>query len=154
MTTTTLSVPNIELISTNGPVNLAKLKGKNIVLYFYPKDSTPGCTTESKGFRDHHQEFEKHNTLVFGVSRDSLASHEKFKCKHDMPFELIVDDEEKLCKHFDVIGDKTFFGKIIRGIVRSTFLIDTKGNVIKEWRKVRVKGHVEAVLDEVMRISS
>ena len=139
----------MELLSTNGTVNLSELKGKVIVLYFYPKNNTPGCTIESKSFRDHAEQFEALNAVIYGVSRDSLASHEKFKCKHSMPFELISDNDEKLCKYFDVIGDKSFFGKIIRGLIRSTFLIDENGTVIKEWRKVKVKSHVEDVLDTI-----
>lgn len=128
-------------------VNLAALKGKNVVIYFYPKDNTPGCTTESQDFRDHHAEFEAANTVVFGVSRDSLRVHTNFKAKHEFPFELISDPEEALCKHFDVIKLKKNYGREYMGIERSTFLINAEGVLVQEWRKVKVKGHVAEVLE-------
>ena len=128
-------------------VNLAALKGKNVVVYFYPKDNTPGCTTEGQDFRDHHAEFEAANTVVFGVSRDSLRVHTNFKAKHEFPFELISDPEEALCKHFDVIKLKKNYGREYMGIERSTFLINAEGVLVQEWRKVKVKGHVAEVLE-------
>lgn len=147
-----ITVPNKAFAATSDKsINLADHKGKYVVLYFYPKDSTPGCTIESKGFRDFYPEFNKLNTEVFGVSRDKLTSHEKFKCKHEMPFELISDTDSELCNHFGVLGEKKMFGKAFTGIIRSTFLIDPKGKVIKEWRKVKVSGHVKAVLDELKK---
>ncbi|WP_086480745.1 peroxiredoxin [Oceanospirillum sanctuarii] len=128
-------------------VNLAALKGKNVVIYFYPKDNTPGCTTEGQDFRDHHAEFEAANTVVFGVSRDSLRVHTNFKAKHEFPFELISDPEEALCKHFDVIKLKKNYGREYMGIERSTFLINAEGVLVQEWRKVKVKGHAAEVLE-------
>jgi thioredoxin-dependent peroxiredoxin len=122
------------------------LLGKPYVLYFYPKDDTPGCTLESQGFRDRHPDFGKLGVRVLGVSRDSLASHAKFQGKYALPFELLSDSDEKLCKQFDVIKDKNMYGKKVRGIERSTFLVDADGVLRKEWRKVKVDGHVAAVL--------
>jgi len=121
-------------------------KGKNVVVYFYPKDNTPGCTTEGQDFRDHYSEFEAANTIVLGVSKDSLKTHENFRKKHEFPFELISDPDETLCKLFDVIKLKKLYGKEYMGIERSTFLIDSQGVLRQEWRKVKVKGHVEEVL--------
>lgn len=123
------------------------LKGKNVVIYFYPKDNTPGCTTEGQNFRDAHSEFEQANTIILGVSRDSLRTHENFKAKHEFPFELISDPDETFCKLFDVIKLKKLYGKEYMGIERSTFLIDADGILRKEWRKVKVKGHVDEVLE-------
>jgi len=128
-------------------VRLKDLRGKNVVIYFYPKDSTPGCTTEGQDFRDRHAKFKRANTVIFGVSRDSLKSHENFKAKQNFPFELISDPDEKLCKQFDVIKEKKLYGKTFMGIERSTFLIDADGKLRGEWRKVKVKGHAEEVLD-------
>ncbi len=122
------------------------LLGRPYVLYFYPKDDTPGCTLEGKDFRDRHADFGKLDVRVLGVSRDSLASHAKFQGKYDLPFELISDADEKLCKQFDVIKDKNMYGKKVRGIERSTFLVDAAGVLRKEWRKVKVDGHVAEVL--------
>lgn len=130
-------------------VTLSELKGSNVVIYFYPKDSTPGCTTEGQNFRDLIQEFKDNNTLIFGVSRESLRSHENFKAKQEFPFELISDPEESLCKHFDVIKLKKNYGREYMGIERSTFLIDSEGVLRNEWRKVKVKGHVDEVLEAV-----
>ncbi|MGO3999958.1 MULTISPECIES: peroxiredoxin [Pseudomonas] len=127
-------------------VNLAALKGKQVVIYFYPKDSTPGCTTEGQGFRDLYPQFATANTEVFGVSRDSLKSHENFKCKQEFPFELISDKDEALCQLFDVIKLKKLYGKEYMGVDRSTFLIDKDGVLRQEWRGVKVPGHVDAVL--------
>ena len=125
------------------------LKGSHAVLYFYPKDSTPGCTLEGQDFRDNHTRFRRAKTIILGVSRDSLASHEKFKAKQGFPFELLADTDETLCKLFDVIKEKNMYGKKVMGIERSTFLIDKEGVLRKEWRKVKVAGHVEEVLAAV-----
>lgn len=133
-------------------VSLAALKGNNIIIYFYPKDSTPGCTTEGQDFRDLHDEFKALDTVIFGVSRDKMRSHENFKAKQEFPFELISDETESLCQLFDVIKEKNMYGKKHMGIERSTFLIDKKGVLRKEWRKVKVKGHVEEVLDAVKEL--
>ncbi|MCO6057228.1 peroxiredoxin [Pseudomonas sp. MOB-449] len=127
-------------------ISLSSLKGKQVVLYFYPKDSTPGCTTEGQGFRDQHEAFLAANTLIFGVSRDGLKSHENFKCKQAFPFELISDKDEALCQLFDVIKLKKLYGKEYMGVDRSTFLIDQDGVLRQEWRGVKVPGHVDAVL--------
>ncbi|QEY64482.1 peroxiredoxin [Metapseudomonas lalkuanensis] len=127
-------------------VSLSALKGKQVVLYFYPKDSTPGCTTEGQGFRDQHQAFLAANTLIFGVSRDGMKSHENFKCKQEFPFELISDKDESLCQLFDVIKLKKLYGKEYMGVDRSTFLIGADGVLRQEWRGVKVPGHVDAVL--------
>ncbi|NLU11585.1 MAG: peroxiredoxin [Gammaproteobacteria bacterium] len=135
-------------------VQLADLAGKNVVLYFYPKDNTPGCTTESQDFRDLHEQFTAANTLVFGVSRDSMRSHENFKAKHNLPFELISDPEEVLCKQFDVIKLKKLYGKEHMGIERSTFLIDAAGVLRNEWRKVKVAGHAAQVLSAAQALSA
>lgn len=130
-------------------IRLKDLRGKNVVLYFYPKDSTPGCTTEGRDFSALHAKFLRRNTVIFGVSRDSIASHEKFKEKQGFPFDLISDPDEKLCKQFDVIHEKSLYGKKFMGVVRSTFLIDADGKLRGEWRKVKVKGHAEEVLEAV-----
>ena len=143
-------IKNFQLSATGETsIKLTELKGKNVVLYFYPKDNTPGCTKESEGFRDNIKKFAKLNTVILGVSRDSINSHEKFKTKLDLPFDLISDNEEKLCQQFDVIKEKNMYGKKVMGIERSTFLIDKKGVLQKEWRKVKVDGHVEEVLQAV-----
>lgn len=133
----------------NKKFSLKEFIGKNIVLYFYPRDNTPGCTSESIDFKDNFKSFQKKNTLIFGISKDSLSSHEKFKEKFNFPFELISDPEEKVCKAFDVIKEKSMYGKKYLGIERSTFLVDSKGKLKKEWRKVKVKGHVEEVLNSI-----
>jgi thioredoxin-dependent peroxiredoxin len=130
-------------------IRLKDLRGQNVVLYFYPKDSTPGCTTEGRDFAALHAKFRRQDTVIFGVSRDSIASHEKFKEKQGFPFDLISDPDEKLCKQFDVIHEKSLYGKKFLGIVRSTFLIDADGKLRGEWRKVKVKGHAEEVLEAV-----
>ena len=125
---------------------MSDYKGQKIVIYFYPRDNTPGCTSEGEDFRDNYKKFKKKNTQIFGVSKDTIKSHESFKDKFKFPFDLISDSEEKICKIFDVIKEKSMYGKKYMGIERSTFLIDSKGNLVKEWRKVKVKGHVEEVL--------
>jgi len=127
-------------------VQLSALRGQQVVIYFYPKDSTPGCTTEGQGFRDHYPAFQAANTVVFGVSRDGMKSHENFKCKQAFPFELISDKDESVCQLFDVIKLKKLYGKEYLGVDRSTFLIDKEGVLRHEWRGVKVPGHVEAVL--------
>ena len=124
-----------------------------MVLYFYPKDATPGCTIEAGNFRDLIEEFTKANTLVIGVSRDSLKSHESFKSKYDLPFELISDTQETLCQIFDVIKMKNMYGKVVQGIERSTFVFDSKGVLRHEWRGLKVAGHVEEVLSSVLAMS-
>ena len=126
--------------------------GKKLVIYFYPKDSTPGCTTQGQDFRDNFKTFKKLNTEILGVSRDSVKSHENFKLKQSFPFELLSDPDEKMCKAFDVMKMKSMYGKQYMGVDRSTFLIDEKGRVIKEWRSVKVKGHVEEVLSLVKEL--
>jgi len=130
-------------------IRLKELRGKNVVLYFYPKDSTPGCTQEGRDFTELHAKFRRQNTVILGVSRDSLASHEKFKAKQGFKFELLSDPDEKLCKQFDVIHEKTLYGRKFMGVVRSTFLIDAGGELRAEWRKVKVKGHAQEVLDAI-----
>jgi peroxiredoxin Q/BCP len=125
------------------------LRGKNVVLYFYPRDDTPGCTIEGKDFRRSHNKFLQLDTVIFGVSRDTVASHEKFKAKFGFPFELLADTDEELCKQFDVIKQKNMYGKKVKGIERSTFLIDRDGVLRQEWRKVKVDGHVSEVLAAV-----
>lgn len=133
-------------------VTLSALKGSNIVIYFYPKDSTPGCTTEGQNFRDLYQAFDDANTVIFGVSRDGMRAHENFKAKQSFPFELISDPDEELCKLFDVIKLKKNYGREYMGIERSTFLIDSEGVLRNEWRKVKVKGHVDEVLEAVQAL--
>ena len=135
-------------------VSLSQLKGKQVVIYFYPKDSTPGCTTEGQGFRDHYAEFQAANTEVFGVSRDSLKSHENFKAKQGFPFELLSDKDEALCQLFDVIKLKKLYGKEYLGVDRSTFLIDKNGVLRHEWRGVKVPGHVDAVLEQARALNN
>ena len=127
-------------------------KGKNLVLYFYPKDSTPGCTTEGNEFTDNYKIFKKLGTEILGVSRDSIKSHENFKSKQSFPFELLSDPDEKMCKDFDVMKMKSMYGREYMGVDRSTFLINKKGNIIREWRSVKVKGHVDEVLTAVKEI--
>ncbi len=151
---TKINIPDQDFQATsNQTINLSKLKGQNIVLYFYPKDSTPGCTTEGQNFRDHYDEFLTHHTLIFGVSRDTIKSHQNFKNKHQFPFELISDPDEILCKAFNVIKQKNMYGRKYMGIERSTFIIDKKGRLINEWRKVKVKNHLDKVLDVVKTLS-
>ena len=127
-------------------ISLSDLQGKNVVLYFYPKDSTPGCTTEGQDFRDRFEQFEQANTVILGVSRDSLKRHENFKSKQAFQFELLSDEDESLCQQFDVIKLKKLYGKEYMGVDRSTFLLDTSGTLVREWRGVKVKGHAEEVL--------
>ena len=135
-------------------LRLKDLRGSNVVLYFYPKDSTPGCTTEGRDIAALNASFRRQKTVILGVSRDSLASHEKFKEKQGFPFDLLSDPEEKLCRQFDVIQEKSLYGRKFMGVVRSTFLIDADGKLRREWRNVKVKGHAEEVLDAVKSINS
>ena len=140
-------VADFNAAATSGQqVSLSALKGQQVVIYFYPKDSTPGCTAEGQDFRDQHAAFQAANTVVFGVSRDGMKSHENFKCKQAFPFELISDKDETLCQLFDVIKLKKLYGKEYLGIDRSTFLIDAQGVLRREWRGVKVPGHVDEVL--------
>lgn len=133
----------------NQEISLSDLKGKNIVLYFYPKDDTPGCTIEAQDFTKRIKEFEKLNTIILGVSKDSCEKHTKFIEKYNLAFSLLVDEEAELCKKYDVIKEKSMFGKKYLGIDRSTFLINKIGKIAKIWRSVKVNGHVEEVLKEV-----
>ena len=145
-------LPDFSAESTGGPVKLSALKGKKVVLYFYPKDNTPGCTTEGCDFAAAHKKFEKAGTVILGVSRDSLKSHANFKAKMDFPFELISDPDEKLCEAFGVMKMKNMYGKQVRGIERSTFVIDAEGKLRREWCGVKVPGHVAEVLAVVQSI--
>src|SRR5437762_9542724 len=138
--------------ATGGAFKLSAHKGHPVVIYFYPKDNTPGCTTEGMQFRDLHHQFVKAGAVVVGVSRDSLTSHENFKAKMEFPFELISDADEKLCAQFGVIKMKNMYGKKVRGIERSTFLIGPDGKLVREWRKVKVEGHAAEVLEAVKAI--
>lgn len=138
----------------NKQIQLKDLRGKHVVIYFYPKDATPGCTREGQDFRDLHAKFRRQNTVILGVSRDSIGSHEKFKAKHEFPFDLISDPDDKLCRKFDVIKEKSLYGRTFQGIERSTFLIDTEGKLRGEWRKVKVAGHAEKVLDAVRKVNN
>ncbi|GAA0784699.1 peroxiredoxin [Marinobacterium sediminicola] len=133
--------------TSDSQVTLSELKGKNVVFFFYPKDSTPGCTTEGQDFRDLYDEFQALDTEIFGISRDSLRSHENFKTKQSFPFELISDKDEAVCQLFDVIKLKKMYGREYMGLERSTFLIDKEGVLRQEWRKVKVKGHAAEVLE-------
>lgn len=142
--------PAFEAEATSGrTVSSEQLRGRPFVLYFYPRDNTPGCTAESKAFRDRHAEFARRGVTVLGVSRDSLSSHEKFRSKHGFPFDLLADSDETLCGLFDVIRPKNMYGRLVRGIERSTFLIGPDGVLLREWRKVRIRGHVDEVLEAV-----
>ena len=140
------TVPDLRGASTAGEIRLRDLRGRPVVVYFYPKDNTTGCTREAQDFRDLAKAFAKHKAVVIGVSRDSLASHAKFQGKYALPFELASDADETLCRQFDVIKDKNMYGKKVRGIERSTFLVDGDGVLRREWRKVKVDGHVAEVL--------
>jgi len=135
-------------------IQLSDYQGKYLILYFYPRDNTPGCTTEGQNFRDKIAEFEALNTAILGVSRDSLRVHEGFKAKQCFPFDLLSDQEESLCNLFDVIKMKNMYGKQVRGIERSTFLIDPNGILIHEWRKVKVKVHIDEVLQIVKELGA
>lgn len=143
-----LPVPEFSAAMTgNKTFRLSDYQGKNLVLYFYPKDNTPGCITEGLRFRDLYRQFQEANTEIVGVSRDSLRSHESFKAKLEMPFELVSDPEETVCNLFNVMKLKNMYGKQVRGIERCTFAIDASGKLVKEWRGVKVPGHVDEVLE-------
>lgn len=142
-----ISLQDFELPSTGGKTfKLSAHLGKTIVIYFYPKDSTPGCTTQGQQFRDHYADFAAENTEIVGISRDSIKSHENFKAKFEFPFDLLADTEEVACQLFDVIKMKKMYGKEVRGIERSTFIINKEGVLIHEWRGVKVDGHIPEVL--------
>jgi thioredoxin-dependent peroxiredoxin len=146
-------VPEFSGQATNNLLfNLNEYKGKNILIYFYPRDNTPGCTQEGKEFRDNYQLFKEKNIEILGISRDSVKVHENFKAKYEFPFELISDKDETICNLFDVIKEKKLYGKTHMGIERSTFLIDTNGILIMEWRKVKLKIHLQQVLDEIEKL--
>ena len=150
MTKVNTKAPIIKIPSTSKKeYSLKDSLGKYVVIYFYPKDSTPGCTTEGQEFRDNYKQFKKFNTEILGVSRDTIKSHENFKNKQLFPFELLSDSDEKVCKAFDVMKLKSMYGREYIGVDRSTFLINAKGIVAKEWRSVKVKGHVMEVLEAV-----
>lgn len=152
-TTLNHTVTDFELPATSGKTfKLSQHHGKTLVLYFYPKDATPGCTTQGMQFRDFYSEFQSENTEIYGISRDSLKSHETFKEKFTFPFELLADTEELACNIFAVIKMKNMYGKQVRGIERSTFVIDKNGVLIKEWRGVKVDGHVQEVIDFIRTI--
>ena len=143
-------LPNLTVATTRDEaLKLSSLKGKNLVIYFYPKDSTPGCTTEGQNFRDLYSEFQKANAEILGVSRESIKSHQNFINKHEFPFDLISDPDEVLCNAFDVIKEKNMYGRKYMGIERSTFVFDAKGKLQHEIRKVKVKGHADEVLELV-----
>lgn len=147
------SVPDFELPGTGGlQFRLSQHQGKPLVLYFYPKDSTPGCTTEAQQFRDLWPEYRAAGADIFGISRDSLKSHENFKAKFGLPFELLSDADESACTLFGVIRMKNLYGKQVRGIERSTFLIDAAGTLRREWRGVKVEGHARQVLDSLREL--
>ena len=149
-TITGLAVPEFSAPMTSGKIfKLSDYRGKHVVLYFYPKDSTPGCTNESIQFNELLESFSQRKCMVFGISRDSLKSHENFRLKHGFEFDLMSDSDEAVCQMFDVIKMKNMYGKQVRGIERSTFLIDPNGVLKREWRKVSVSGHAQEVLDSI-----
>jgi thioredoxin-dependent peroxiredoxin len=140
-------VPDFSVPSTGGTFRLKNERGSRLVLYFYPKDNTPGCTQQGSDFRDQCKSFEKANCRIYGISRDSLKSHQGFKAKMKFPFDLLSDEDETVCKLFDVIKLKNMYGRKVRGIVRSTFVVDEKGVLVHEWRGVKVPSHVQEVLN-------
>ena len=145
-----MEVPDFSVAATGDQtISLKDYRGKNVIVYFYPKDSTPGCTLEGQDFRDNLAKFKRQKAVIFGVSRDSLSSHDRFREKQGFNFDLLSDPDEKLCRLFDVIKEKNMYGRMVFGIERSTFLIDHLGVLRQEWRKVRVKGHVAEVLNAV-----
>ncbi|MBI3575626.1 MAG: peroxiredoxin [Gammaproteobacteria bacterium] len=147
------SLPRIEIQTTGGKrLRLSDLKGKRVVLYFYPRDDTPGCTREGCDIRDRHGEFTRRNAVVLGVSRDGLATHEKFKSKYGFPFELVSDPDEKLCRAFDVIQEKSLYGRKVLGVERSTFVFDETGKLRRAFRGVKVDGHAQQILDELDKL--
>lgn len=146
-------VPNFSGQTKSGLLQLSDLRGKNVVIYFYPKDNTPGCTKESKDFRDYYDDFSNENTEIIGISRDDIKSHCIFIDNHDLNFSLISDENESLCHLFDVLKEKSMFGKKYKGIERSTFLIDKNGILQHEWRNVSILGHAKKVLSEVKKLN-
>lgn len=147
-------VPNFELPGTGGKtISLDELRGRNVLLYFYPKASTPGCTQEGQDFRDLHDQFQAANTVILGASRDGIKAQENFKAKHGFPFDLLSDKDETLCNLFGVIKEKNMYGKKVMGIERSTFLIDTEGVLRRAWRGVKVKGHAEQTLEAAQALN-
>ena len=149
------AVPDFEISSTGDKtVKLSDYQGHYLIIYFYPKDNTPGCILEGQSFRDNIEKFTALNTVVVGVSRDSVRIHEGFKCKQQFPFDLLSDADEKLCELFDVIKLKNMYGKQVRGIERSTFLVDPQGLLVREWRKVKVKDHCEQVLQALHELAA
>jgi peroxiredoxin Q/BCP len=143
-------LPDLECdVTETGTLRLSSLIGRWVVLYFYPKDSTPGCTTEGLEFNALYDEFQERNAVIFGISRDSIKSHERFREKQGFRFQLISDPDETLCKHFDVIREKKLYGRTYMGIERSTFLFNPEGKLVKVWRKVKVKGHAQDVLEAI-----
>ncbi|MDP9109975.1 MAG: peroxiredoxin [Pseudomonadota bacterium] len=149
-----LMVPDFSAAVTGSErFTLSNYIGKNVVLFFYPKDNTPGCTAESIQFRELYPQFQAANTEIFGVSRDSLRSHEGFRSKLAMPFQLISDPDETVCSLFNVMKNKSMYGKQVRGVERSTFVIDASGRLVKEWRGVKVPGHVDTVLEYVKALA-
>mgnify|MGYP005842090475 CR=1 FL=1 len=149
------AVDNICLPATGDQqLGVADFHGQQLVIYFYPKDNTPGCSTESQGFAEHYQAFRDCNTAIVGVSRDSLKSHDNFRAKYDLPFDLLSDSDETLCRYFDVIKEKNMYGRKVMGIERSTFLLDGEGKLRQQWRKVKVPGHVEAVLAAAQQLNA
>jgi len=142
-------IGDFELPSTGGTFRLSEQHGHPVVVYFYPKDNTPGCTLEGQQFRDLYAEFSKSKCIIVGISRDSLKSHASFKSKMSFPFELLSDEDEKVCRQFAVIKMKNMYGKQVRGIERSTFVFDAKGALAREWRGIKVPGHVQEVLEFV-----
>jgi peroxiredoxin Q/BCP len=146
-------VPSLKGVLHDGStLALADLRGQAVVVYFYPKDNTPGCTNEAHGFRDLYKQFRKAGCEIVGVSRDSSASHAKFRDKHALPFPLVADTDETWCNAFGVLGEKTLYGRKFVGVIRSTFLVDAEGTLVEEWRNVRVPGHAAAVLERATRL--
>lgn len=147
-------LPQLSLPATSGrTIDLSQLKGHVIVLYFYPRDDTPGCTQEGQEFRDLYPDFLQHQIRLFGVSRDTIKKHEQFRIKYDFPFDLIADEQELLCQHFNVMKPKNMFGKMVNGIERSTFLFNREGILRQEWRKVKVPDHAKIVLEAAKNVA-
>ena len=140
------------IISDNQTIKSSDYRGKNVILYFYPKNNTAGCTKEANDFKEHQEKFESLNTVILGISRDSAKLHHNFRCKYALPFELIADKDGELCQLFDVLKPKMMYGKSVIGIERSTFLIDSTGMLVREWRKVKVEGHCIDVLNALSAI--
>lgn len=148
-------LPSLNFKATqNLAANFDDYRGKWLILYFYPRDATPGCTLESQNFRDEYAQFTALDALIFGISRDNMACHERFSAKHQFPFPLIDDSEEVLCQKFEVMKTKKMFGKTVRGIQRSTFIINPEGEICHAWRKVNVEGHVAEVFDTLKKLQN